>query len=310
MLRPDFFDLVTYAVERRVGVKFSTNGTRMTPVRARRLAALDYLDVQISLDGAVAATNDAVRGAGSLRRGAVGHGRPRRGRIRPVQDQRGGDAPQHGRARRARRARGRLRRPTPAHPAAPVGPRRRHLGCAAPDQRAAAHALPLVVRAPRGPHRGLLLPPVRARRTARRTEPVRRRTRGLPHRPGGRRVRLPVRDRSPVPGRQRARPRWLRRGVARLRAVRGAPAPPSAGACASCGSYDACRGGCMAAKFFTGLPLDGPDPECVHGHGETALASRSETNRPGPSWATPGCTPTARRCRCRCRCAARVPARA
>ena len=28
----------------------------------------------------------------------------------------------------------------------------------------------------------------------------------------------------------------------------------------------------MAAKFFTGMPLDGPDPECVHGHGETALA--------------------------------------
>ena len=31
MLRPDFFDLVSYAVERRVGVKFSTNGTRLTP---------------------------------------------------------------------------------------------------------------------------------------------------------------------------------------------------------------------------------------------------------------------------------------
>jgi hypothetical protein len=30
----------------------------------------------------------------------------------------------------------------------------------------------------------------------------------------------------------------------------------------------------MAAKFFTGLPLDGPDPECVFGHGETALAAR------------------------------------
>ena len=47
--------------------------------------------------------------------------------------------------------------------------------------------------------------------------------------------------------------------------------PQSAGACGSCGMYDACRGGCMAAKFFTGLPLDGPDPECVFGHGETAL---------------------------------------
>jgi len=51
--------------------------------------------------------------------------------------------------------------------------------------------------------------------------------------------------------------------------------PDSPGACASCGSYDACRGGCMAAKFFTGLPLDGPDPECVHGYGEAALLQAS-----------------------------------
>ena len=49
--------------------------------------------------------------------------------------------------------------------------------------------------------------------------------------------------------------------------------PQSAGACASCGSYDACQGGCMAAKFFTGLDLAGPDPECVFGHGEEALAA-------------------------------------
>ena len=28
----------------------------------------------------------------------------------------------------------------------------------------------------------------------------------------------------------------------------------------------------MAAKFFTGLPLDGPDPECVEGYGAPALA--------------------------------------
>jgi mycofactocin biosynthetic radical S-adenosylmethionine protein MftC len=55
----------------------------------------------------------------------------------------------------------------------------------------------------------------------------------------------------------------------------------SAGACASCGSYDACQGGCMAAKFFTGLPLDGPDPECVFGHGEDALAARDAAGRPG-----------------------------
>jgi len=53
--------------------------------------------------------------------------------------------------------------------------------------------------------------------------------------------------------------------------------PASAGACASCGQFDACRGGCMAAKFFTGIPLDGPDPECVNGHGTTALANATQT---------------------------------
>jgi hypothetical protein len=28
----------------------------------------------------------------------------------------------------------------------------------------------------------------------------------------------------------------------------------------------------MAAKFFTGMPLEGPDPECVEGHGAAVLA--------------------------------------
>jgi radical SAM protein with 4Fe4S-binding SPASM domain len=51
--------------------------------------------------------------------------------------------------------------------------------------------------------------------------------------------------------------------------------PTTGGACNACGSYGACHGGCMAAKFFTGLPLDGPDPECVLGHGERALAGVS-----------------------------------
>ena len=32
----------------------------------------------------------------------------------------------------------------------------------------------------------------------------------------------------------------------------------------------------MAAKFFTGLPLAGPDPECVLGHGERLLAARGD----------------------------------
>jgi mycofactocin radical SAM maturase len=65
--------------------------------------------------------------------------------------------------------------------------------------------------------------------------------------------------------------------------------PESAGACASCGSYDACQGGCMAAKFFTGLPLDGPDPECVKGHGELALvgATAASSVPRGPDHSVP-----------------------
>ena len=64
-LRPDFTELVEYAISRQVGVKFSTNGTTMTPARARRYAAMDYLDIQISLDGAAPASNDPVRGEGT-----------------------------------------------------------------------------------------------------------------------------------------------------------------------------------------------------------------------------------------------------
>ena len=39
----------------------------------------------------------------------------------------------------------------------------------------------------------------------------------------------------------------------------------------------------MAAKFFTGLPLDAADPECVKGHGVEALLSAEEgTSPPAP----------------------------
>src|SRR5438309_499430 len=65
-VRPDFWELVDYATAHHVGVKFSTNGVRITPEVAARLAASDYVDVQISLDGATAEVNDAVRGAGAF----------------------------------------------------------------------------------------------------------------------------------------------------------------------------------------------------------------------------------------------------
>ena len=66
-VRPDFWHLVDYSVAHRVGVKFSTNGIKITPEVARRLAGSDYVDVQISLDGATEQVNDAVRGTGSYR---------------------------------------------------------------------------------------------------------------------------------------------------------------------------------------------------------------------------------------------------
>ncbi|BFO16919.1 hypothetical protein SHKM778_33070 [Streptomyces sp. KM77-8] len=64
-VRPDFWELLDYATAHHVGVKFSTNGVRITPEVARRLAGNDYVDVQISLDGATAEVNDAVRDSGS-----------------------------------------------------------------------------------------------------------------------------------------------------------------------------------------------------------------------------------------------------
>ena len=64
-VRPDFWELVDYATAHQVGVKFSTNGIKLDAAAASKLAASDYIDVQISLDGATAEVNDAVRGLGS-----------------------------------------------------------------------------------------------------------------------------------------------------------------------------------------------------------------------------------------------------
>ena len=65
-VRRDFWELVDYAVEHHVGVKFSTNGARITPPRSPPASpSTDYVDVQVSLDGATASVNDRVRGPGS-----------------------------------------------------------------------------------------------------------------------------------------------------------------------------------------------------------------------------------------------------
>jgi mycofactocin radical SAM maturase len=68
MTRPDFFELMEHALARRIGVKFSTNGTLVDRAAARWIATTDYLDVQISLDGVSAEVNDPIRGGGSHRK--------------------------------------------------------------------------------------------------------------------------------------------------------------------------------------------------------------------------------------------------
>jgi len=64
-VRPDFGELVDHATAHHVGVKLSTNGVKITPEVARWVAASDYVDAQISHDGASAEVNDVVRGHGS-----------------------------------------------------------------------------------------------------------------------------------------------------------------------------------------------------------------------------------------------------
>ncbi len=122
-------------VAHQVGVKFSTNGIRIDAGRAERLAATDYVDVQISLDGATAEVNDAVRGEGSYDTAIRAMENLLAAGLRDVQDLGRLHAAQRRPARRVQGDRRSLRRPAAAHPAAAVGPRGRRLGRAAPDCR-------------------------------------------------------------------------------------------------------------------------------------------------------------------------------
>jgi mycofactocin radical SAM maturase len=72
MIRADFFDLMDYTLQQGIGVKFSTNGALIDDAAAAWIASRDYLDVQISIDGAAAQTNDALRGSGSYARARRG----------------------------------------------------------------------------------------------------------------------------------------------------------------------------------------------------------------------------------------------
>ena len=69
MSRPDFVELMDYALDSGIGVKFSTNGTLLEDAHVDWLERrADRLDMQISIDGATAATSDPIRGNGSFLR--------------------------------------------------------------------------------------------------------------------------------------------------------------------------------------------------------------------------------------------------
>jgi mycofactocin radical SAM maturase len=283
-VRPDFWELVSYATEHHVGVKFSTNGSRITGPVAERLAASDYVDVQISLDGATAAINDAVRGPGSFdtavramdRLAGAGFAgfklsvvvtRHNVGQLDDLKEL----ADRHGAQLRLTRLRPSGRGADVWDELRPTAVQQRHLYewllAKGEDVLTGDSFFHLAGY-------GESLP-------------------GLNLCGAGRVVCLvdPVGDVYACPFaihdeflagnvRQSGGFAEVWRHSELFTELR---RPQSAGACASCGHYDSCRGGCMAAKFFTGLPLDGPDPECVLGHGEHALAGRGETAPPRPS---------------------------
>jgi len=282
MVRGDFFELLEHAVQRRVGVKFSTNGTRLGAVEARRLAAMDYVDVQVSIDGADEATNDAIRGAGSYQaaRAAMDHLAAagfERFKISVVVtrhnvaelDRLAALADGYGAQLRLTRLRPSGRGADTWHQLHPTGDQQRalyHWLVAHPDVLTGDSFFHLSALG--APLDGLNL--CGAGRVVCLIDPV------------GDVYACPfviheeflagnVRDSGGFTAVWRTSPCFT--------ALR---APQSPGACASCGSFDACRGGCMAAKFFTGLPLEGPDPECVHGYGEEALAARGGAALPEP----------------------------
>jgi len=272
-IRPDFWHLLEYAVDHQVGVKFSTNGVRITPERARFLASTDYVDVQISLDGATAEVNDDVRGVGSYETALAAlqnladagfedakisvvctrHNIGQLDEFKALADRYGATL--------------RLTRLRPSGRGAEVWDELHPL----PEQQRVLYDWLMA-------HGEDVLTGDSFFHLAAFGESLP----GLNLCGAGRVVCLidPVGDVYACPfaiheeflagnlltdgGFQRV---WQTSALfAELRS------PQTGGACASCQFYDSCRGGCMAAKFFTGLPLDGPDPECVQGYGETALS--------------------------------------
>jgi mycofactocin radical SAM maturase len=300
MLRRDFFDIVNYSTDHQVGVKFSTNGTYIDASAARRLASMDYLDIQVSIDGATEAVNDNVRGDGSFAsaRAAMDHLAAAdfgafkisvvvtRQNVDQLDDFRA-IADEYGAQLRITRLRPSGRGADTWDELHPTQAQQRDLYRWLLDR-------PDVLTGDSFFHLNAL---------------------GSEQLPGlnlcgaGRVVCLidPIGDVYACPfvihdeflaGNVRDPGGFTKvwRGSDLFTSLR---EPTSAGACASCGAYDACQGGCMASKFFVGLEMDDPDPECVLGHGETLLEQKrasgqlvgaSAPPRPSQDHSRPGAT--------------------
>lgn len=284
MIRKDFFEILEHAETNNIGVKFSTNGTYITADNARRLASMNYLDIQISLDGVDAATNDAVRGKGSYETAiaAMNHLRDAnfgQFKISVVVTRHNVDqldgfkalADSYGAQLRITRLRPSGRGADTWDELHPTQQQQRQIydwlmkhgdnvltGDSFFHLNAFGESLP-----------------------------------GLNLCGAGRVVCLidPIGDVYACPfvihDQFKAGSLLSEGGFTKVwkesDLFLSLREPESEGACSACGSYDACQGGCMAAKFFTGIPLNGPDPECVTGHGEELVKAASINLIPKPS---------------------------
>jgi len=279
-LRSDFFEFLEHATAQRLGVKFSTNGTTINKKRAQRLAGMSYLDVQVSIDGADQETNDAVRGRGSfsaaLRALAnLADAGMSNVKISVVATRFNLDqldaletlAARYGATLRITRLRPSGRGANSWHKLRPTREQLREL------------------------HRWLLdHPHVSTGDSFFHLAPFGEQLDGLNMCGAGRVVCLidPLGDVYACPFVIHEQFRagnvtdpggfgqiWNSSPV--FNSLRHAAVT---GSCSSCSAFDSCESGCMAAKFFTGLDITGPDPECVLGLGDALLAETETMARP------------------------------
>ena len=274
-VRSDFWELVDYASEHHVGVKFSTNGVKISPDIAQRLVRSDYVDVQVSLDGATAEVNDHVRGTGSYSTAMKAMQNMYEAGFKGFKisvvctSQNISQLDDFKAIADKFDAQLRLTRLRPSGRGADVWDELH------PTQTQQRELYDWLVAHGEGVLTGDSFFHLSAFGDA---------LPGLNLCGAGRVVCHidPVGDVYACPfaiheeflaGNVRSeggfQEVWQHSELfLKLRE------PQSGGACTSCAFFDTCKGGCMAAKFFTGLPLDGPDPECVQGYGEELLKNR------------------------------------